>query len=321
MEERIFASYTGIDFQKRFEEPFEMPCEIFEKESKHGFLWGIALNINNPAQTLTQMMLTAANSAAFFLVYASSDYKKIDKLKWEHDIVTGEYKKHTVYDYIDDSVEDKYAEFIVSCDDFKPIYFVCSGSTLLPRYEQDIFGLEASFLKSFTEQTRVQIRQAFQNGYYGVKEFNEKYPLNKGSSICANANIILNEQEEEAMRTISATMFYFTAVFAPIILISAANYMRNEQGLQLLSYIGVPGNYLNKYGHQLMMDRMRSVRFFEKACVGGKDEYEIIFNNVYTYFDFEKKLVLSEKTDGIGRNDYCPCGSGKKWKNCCGKRH
>ncbi|RKZ25637.1 hypothetical protein DRQ29_06015, partial [bacterium] len=23
----------------------------------------------------------------------------------------------------------------------------------------------------------------------------------------------------------------------------------------------------------------------------------------------------------IGRNDPCPCGSGKKYKNCCGKKH
>ncbi|MBQ1295900.1 MAG: SEC-C domain-containing protein, partial [Clostridiales bacterium] len=22
----------------------------------------------------------------------------------------------------------------------------------------------------------------------------------------------------------------------------------------------------------------------------------------------------------IGRNDPCPCGSGKKYKNCCGKK-
>jgi uncharacterized protein YecA (UPF0149 family) len=24
------------------------------------------------------------------------------------------------------------------------------------------------------------------------------------------------------------------------------------------------------------------------------------------------------KTDKIGRNDSCPCGSGKKYKKCCG---
>jgi preprotein translocase subunit SecA len=30
----------------------------------------------------------------------------------------------------------------------------------------------------------------------------------------------------------------------------------------------------------------------------------------------QSKIVHREK---IGRNDPCPCGSGKKYKNCCGK--
>ncbi|MBR5909010.1 MAG: SEC-C domain-containing protein [Schwartzia sp.] len=25
------------------------------------------------------------------------------------------------------------------------------------------------------------------------------------------------------------------------------------------------------------------------------------------------------RSEHIGRNDPCPCGSGKKYKNCCGK--
>ena len=31
-----------------------------------------------------------------------------------------------------------------------------------------------------------------------------------------------------------------------------------------------------------------------------------------------KKPVTAKKTDTIGRNDPCPCGSGKKYKKCCG---
>ena len=31
----------------------------------------------------------------------------------------------------------------------------------------------------------------------------------------------------------------------------------------------------------------------------------------------QKTVVNTEKT--VGRNDPCPCGSGKKYKNCCGK--
>ena len=30
-------------------------------------------------------------------------------------------------------------------------------------------------------------------------------------------------------------------------------------------------------------------------------------------------MLAGEKRKKIGRNDPCPCGSGKKYKNCCGK--
>ncbi len=31
----------------------------------------------------------------------------------------------------------------------------------------------------------------------------------------------------------------------------------------------------------------------------------------------KKKPVVNKET--VGRNDPCPCGSGKKYKNCCGR--
>ncbi|MBR2220944.1 MAG: SEC-C domain-containing protein, partial [Clostridia bacterium] len=33
----------------------------------------------------------------------------------------------------------------------------------------------------------------------------------------------------------------------------------------------------------------------------------------------EKSQAKAENT--VGRNDLCPCGSGKKYKNCCGANH
>jgi uncharacterized protein YecA (UPF0149 family) len=49
------------------------------------------------------------------------------------------------------------------------------------------------------------------------------------------------------------------------------------------------------------------------------------WNNVYSdeelqeiYDEFRRsRTVVKEKKPG--RNDPCPCGSGKKYKNCCGK--
>ena len=46
------------------------------------------------------------------------------------------------------------------------------------------------------------------------------------------------------------------------------------------------------------------------------DEFEI---EDYDIDSFDKKLVPLVKPPKIGRNDPCPCGSGKKYKKCCGK--
>jgi preprotein translocase subunit SecA len=36
-------------------------------------------------------------------------------------------------------------------------------------------------------------------------------------------------------------------------------------------------------------------------------------------FDHIKQKAKDEEGHKIGRNDPCPCGSGKKFKKCCGK--
>ena len=46
-----------------------------------------------------------------------------------------------------------------------------------------------------------------------------------------------------------------------------------------------------------------------------KNEIPLWHKNGYTY----KELNSRPKTKKIGRNDPCPCGSGKKYKKCCGK--
>ena len=33
----------------------------------------------------------------------------------------------------------------------------------------------------------------------------------------------------------------------------------------------------------------------------------------------EKKKATPKRVNKIGRNDPCPCGSGRKYKQCCGK--
>jgi preprotein translocase subunit SecA len=55
-------------------------------------------------------------------------------------------------------------------------------------------------------------------------------------------------------------------------------------------------------------DNMKRQKVAEgQAVKAGSDSGEVVK---------KKPIVKGQK---IGRNDPCPCGSGKKYKNCCGK--
>ena len=46
------------------------------------------------------------------------------------------------------------------------------------------------------------------------------------------------------------------------------------------------------------------------------------YKNVSTSGPGDERATIKEPVinkDKIGRNDLCPCGSGKKYKKCCGK--
>ena len=57
------------------------------------------------------------------------------------------------------------------------------------------------------------------------------------------------------------------------------------------------------------------------ACFGPA--YELFKNNSYVdrVVKLPVKALKEEKVtfEKVGRNDPCPCGSGKKYKDCCGK--
>ena len=63
----------------------------------------------------------------------------------------------------------------------------------------------------------------------------------------------------------------------------------------------------------------------------GKAAQPHVQNVQYHHSDYDEALAAANAASGsgkepvrnvlpkVGRNDPCPCGSGKKFKNCCGK--
>ena len=47
------------------------------------------------------------------------------------------------------------------------------------------------------------------------------------------------------------------------------------------------------------------------------DEFDGFDRDDSDYFDYEVQEPYIREEEKIGRNDPCPCGSGKKYKKCC----
>ena len=55
-----------------------------------------------------------------------------------------------------------------------------------------------------------------------------------------------------------------------------------------------------------------------KSEIRQNIERKEVVKNVLTN-DSKETVKTSKKSTKVGRNDACPCGSGKKYKMCCGK--
>ena len=104
--------------------------------------------------------------------------------------------------------------------------------------------------------------------------------------------------------------------------ISTMSHLR--EGIGLRGYANT--NPLQAYtmeGYQLFDDMLARINkdtciFLLKAEIRQNLERKQVSKAVSTNDGKDHKRV-QKKSDKVGRNDPCPCGSGKKYKNCCGK--
>lgn len=80
---------------------------------------------------------------------------------------------------------------------------------------------------------------------------------------------------------------------------SNLNYLKNKIEKKLVKKLGYPNG--------------ATLKKAEKDSKGGMDESHYVYES-----DYESEPYRREEKK-IGRNDPCPCGSGKKYKHCCGK--
>ena len=63
-----------------------------------------------------------------------------------------------------------------------------------------------------------------------------------------------------------------------------------------------------------------TIRYLFRAHIKTPQERkQPTYNVAYSHGEGDEKPQPIRKKKKIGRNDPCPCGSGKKYKKCCGR--
>ena len=69
-------------------------------------------------------------------------------------------------------------------------------------------------------------------------------------------------------------------------------------------------------------DRTEDPSVISTIDILSEQAERILENNAYygnPFAGIQREMPYQRETPKVGRNDPCPCGSGKKYKKCCGK--
>ena len=185
----------------------------------------------------------------------------------------------------------------------------------------DIKGLEAYFMLMLREKYPLA----------EVRELAEKHKIDKiAELLCEKADEVYREKETEFgaenMREIERAVLLRNVDKKWMEHIDAMDDLKGSVGLQSYAQRDPVNEYRFRGAEmfdELVSDiRENTARMMLSLTKRAPDETQRvqIANLIMESAKGEiaKKLITIKKADKVGRNDPCPCGSGKKYKNCCG---
>ena len=237
----------------------------------------------------------------------------IRKTLLEYDDIANEQRK-VIYNQRND---------ILSADDLSSIYnnilnFACEDLINnyipldIPSSQWDYDAINESFKSDFSIE--IKSAEIIKNGDHEGRVTFKNYIYNIiFASIQSNLDVLSKEDKNELIRNI----------FLSVIdedwrnHLNAMDYLR--QGIGLRSY--AQKNPKNEYKRESfeMFEEMLSVNNLETIKILSK--IKITNPNVSDKLtkDDNSGVNMDKKNTDVSRNSLCPCGSGKKYKRCCGK--
>ena len=188
--------------------------------------------------------------------------------------------------------------------------------------EFDLKGFETYFVPLLREKyPLVEIREMVSKNKVDVDKITEL--------LCEKANAIYKEKEEifgaDNMREIERAVLLRNVDTKWMDHIDAMDDLKGSVGLQGYAQRD-PVNEYRFRGADMFDELVNDIRENTARmilCLTKKapDTQRVqVANPIMESASGEiaKKLITIKKAEKVGRNDPCPCGSGKKYKNCCG---
>lgn len=216
-------------------------------------------------------------------------------------VLEGEDLHEDILGMIDRLIDDT-IRFNVKLDDQHETYVDYEG---LHRFGKNIFGFEDGFLKGHTEDGPEELKKLFKD----------------------EALKLLKEKEEEFgsenFREVERVILLQVVDQKWMDHIDAMDQLRQGIGLRAVGQIDPVVAYQNE-GFDMFEEMNQSiqeetVRMLYHVANPDKVERVKVAQEVDTVNPDSGVKEPIKKGKKIGRNDPCPCGSGKKYKHCCGK--
>ncbi|SEF39544.1 preprotein translocase subunit SecA [Caloramator fervidus] len=174
----------------------------------------------------------------------------------------------------------------------------------LVRYIEDVFMYKADENK-LESLSRDEILETLINEIDRIYEDKEK------------------EFEEGTLREIERVVLLRTVDTKWIDHIDAMEHLKQGIGLRAYRHRDPVQEYqiegMNMFDEMIYSIKEDTLRLLFRVKPENKVERERVAEPVSTNYDESSKKQPIKKGEKIGRNEPCPCGSGKKYKNCCGK--
>ena len=239
-----------------------------------------------------------------------------DVMNRQREIIYGQRRKVLMGEDIRDSIQEMVKECVqIRCAQFCP--------SALPAEEWDLAGLRSDFLqltgldcqdtiKDITDadQLEAAMEELAAQGY----EKKEQEILKAAQEMGGAADM----REIERVLLLRAVDEHWMDH------IDAMDQLRQGIGLQALGQKDPVVAYRNA-GFDMFDEMVRGIRektvrsLYHVALTAGAPKREQLAKPIETAGDGSMPRQPARAGVKIGRNDPCPCGSGKKYKNCCGR--